>query len=371
MKTAVINCADTGPLESLVLMLRSAGYECFVADAGTRAELAKLGGLVLSNEQLQQTMGYAPHFPLPQGRLKKHAYQTGQSMEDCDLYVDVKAHQTYNKLIQRWPNLKGKVLWYRINGGQPEHIVRQCEECKKKQKTATQFRIQCPKCEDCGDEVNPPCPVLTPNQWYKTDDWSDNLKPWLTKTYPMWPPFARFDEYSRSETPNDVPICLIHNVNGWGYQSLVEPVRKLGVRVFGRGSPDGLVQHDSVKLMLNRTLAYVHLKSNDAPGYALYEAMAAGCPIILPRRLVWRCRMQELFEPFVTYMPFDKETHDTLSPTDVSICEAEIRMRLKELMGVETNRRIGENARNRLKKLMWRADRDGQSFREFMGRNFA
>lgn len=32
MKTAILQVADTGPLESLVVMLRSVGYECFLPD---------------------------------------------------------------------------------------------------------------------------------------------------------------------------------------------------------------------------------------------------------------------------------------------------------------------------------------------------
>lgn len=116
MKTAIIQCADTGPLESLVLMLRAAGYQCYVPSAALRDELRPLGGLVLSNADLVRGMGYEPHFPLPEAGPR--------DMTRCDLYADVKAHQTYDRLVAKWPNLERRVLWYRINGGEPEHVVR-------------------------------------------------------------------------------------------------------------------------------------------------------------------------------------------------------------------------------------------------------
>ena len=53
----------------------------------------------------------------------------------------------------------------------------------------------------------------------------------------------------------DRAICLIHNVRGWGYQYLVEPVRDLGVGVYGVGSPNGLLPHSHVKVRLSNALA--------------------------------------------------------------------------------------------------------------------
>lgn len=340
MKTAVINCADTGPIESLVHMLEHAGYRCHVPDRWLHQELQRLGGLTLTNEYLQQTMGYEPH------RLPKT-----NDVAAADLFVDVKAHQTCHRLVDRWTSLAGKVLWYRINGGQPEHVIRRDDRGNV--------------IEDCGDEVNPPCPVLTPNQWYHGND----------KAYTCWPPFVRFNEYPprphlADASRYDRPVCLVHNVNGWGYRDLVEPVRALGVRVFGRGSPDGLVPHKGVPTYLQNALAYVCLKSNDAPGYHLYEAIAAGCPIIAPRRLVWRCRMQDLFEEGATYLPFDRETHDALTPQDVDVCTDLIKNHLKTLSVLDHNRRIARAARARLLSLMWTKEKDGDSFNKFMSDHF-
>ena len=107
---------------------------------------------------------------------------SSQEMESADLYVDIKAHRCYDKVVRRWPNLAGKVLWYRINGGKPEHVVNARG--------------------DHGDEVNPPCPVLTPNQWYKDALCTDPMNPkygaptpWAGRAYTCWPVFCRFNDY--------------------------------------------------------------------------------------------------------------------------------------------------------------------------------
>ncbi len=237
------------------------------------------------------------------------------------------------------------MLWYRINGGEPEHCINERG--------------------DHGDEVNPPCPVLTPNQWYGREGWLNR-----TSMYSFWPPYVRASEHYGRRWQSGKPVCLIHNVNGWGYRDLVEPVRKLGVRVFGAGSPDGLVRHGDVKHLLSYATAYVHLKSNDAPGYALYEALTSKCPIILPRRLIWRCRMQDLFVEGKTCLCFDRETHDPLTPEEVLSCTAEIQAHLSHLDDPDFNKCLGEAGYNRLQEVMWREDRDLDSLKAFLERNF-
>ena len=101
----------------------------------------------------------------------------------------------------------------------------------------------------------------------------------------------------------------------------------------------------------------VHLKSSDAPGYALYEALAAACPLIVSRRLIWRNRMQDLFTPGKTCLVFDRETHEGLSPKDVEECTNEIREGLVSLSNHEYNRLIGEAGRKRLREVMWNENR--------------
>lgn len=356
MKTAILQMADAGPVESTAVMLHAVGYRVYLPNDHLRAALRDAGcDTVLSPRDLTRGMGYDPiDFP-----------EVGpEAMETCDLFCDIKAHRSYSKIVARWPRLAGRILWTRINGGRPEHVVNASG--------------------DHGDEVNPPCPVLTPNQWYSCnhedpDNTGSCVKCQSTEmrfsgvpgAYTCWPPFVRFDEYGRVEPVSDTPVCLIHGMGGWGYGALVEPLRALGVRMYGAGSPDGLVRHQAVPPMLAKALCMVHLKSSDAPGYSLLEALASACPVVCTRRLIWRCRMQELLVPGETCLVFDRETHDGLTDDDVRECTREVGEHLERLRDPAENRRIGENGRNRLREVMWRVDRDGPGLVEFMERNFA
>lgn len=376
-KLAILQVADQGPLESLVVMLRAAGYRCAIPDRVLRSRLRDIGcDTVLAPKDLSRQFGYDAPFDIDLA-------STGD-MFRCDLFVDIKAHRSYSHLIREWPRLERRVLWYRINGGKPEHVVNERG--------------------DHGDEINPPCPVLTPNRWYAERDlvceqcdgngWFDvpagefDLQTgegrltcdrcfgqgsllWTLPRYACWPPFVRFDDYGRAEPFVDQSICLIHNLEGWGYGRLIEPFTALGVRMYGRGSPSGLVEHQAIPPMLAKAKAMVHLKSSDAPGYALYEAMAASCPIICTRRLIWRCRMQDLLVPGETCFVFDRETHDPLSDQDVIECTAEVKQHLDLLSNPEENRRIGQAGHERLKQLMWRENRDLPSLVKFLSESFA
>ena len=339
MKVAILQVADTGPLESLVIMLRSVGYECFSPDERLKGELRRLGcDTVLDIQGLVENWGYTQPMHLPEATISM--------MQSAALYVDIKGHRNGPKVWSRWPNLKDKTLWYRINGGQPEHVIK-------------------PSGEDCGDEANPPCPILTPNLWYDGH----------TQAFADWPPFYRFNDYypkhGRSHSYTN-PICLIHNLVGWGYGPLVQNIREMGVKFYGRGSPDDLIPHSHVASTLSSALAMVHLKSSDAPGYAIYEGLAAGCPLIVSKRLIWRNRMQELLIPGETCLTFDRETHDSLDGDDVARCSMEISEALKELAAPATNSRIGMAGRAKLQELMWsdKKQEDIQSLGSFMERMF-
>lgn len=399
MKLAILQMADQGPAESTALMLRTVGYDVYLPNDKLRAMLRSAGcDTVLSPRDLTRGMGYDP-VDVP---------EIGpEAMERCELFCDVKGHRNYFPLVKRWPRLENRILWTRINGGKPEHVVKLCDRCrqdiaeatpliegKPPNKASARLLVRSGKCSDCvdhGDEVNPPCPVLTPNLWYRecirdtNGDGDCGRKGCYCggRSYAMWPPFVRFDEYSRNVPSVKVdgkeylnyeqPICLIHNLRGWGYGALIENIRdNLGVACYGAGSPDGLIQHGEIRYRLGKSLAMVHLKSNDAPGYALYEALAAGCPVIVTRRLIWRCRMQGLFIPNETCLVFDRETHDALTPDDVRACTEEVREALDRLKNPEFNRRIGRAGHEQLKKVMWSPSResDVQSLREFMARNF-
>lgn len=361
MKKAILNIADTGPLESLVIMLRSVGYECFIPNKSLRSGLRSLGlDLVLDIDDLVNGMGYERPMTLPEAGLAQ--------CDTADLFVDVKAHRNYSKIVGGFPSLASKVLWYRINGGQPEHVI-------KSDGT------------DCGDEANPPCPILTPNLWYKYEWEGEDKKvgqttltevspvPWKGRAYSCYPPFYRFDEYYpiNKRVPSTAPICLVHNLRGWGYGALIDNMRSLGVKCYGDGSPDGLVPHSQIPQMLSTALCMVHLKSSDAPGYALYEALAAACPIVCTRRLIWRNRMQDLLIPGNTCWTFDRETHDGLSKEDISQCTAEVEHHLDHLKSFPENaHELGMAGRERLKSLMWSENKpeDVASLADFFERNF-
>lgn len=386
MKTAILQVADSGPLDSLVEMLSSVSYSCYLCGPNLRDALRKLGcDTVLANADLVKNEGYEPPaFPLGEAQ--------PDDMYSADLYVDVKAHRNYPKVVEGWPNLRGKVLWYRINGGRPEHVVNARG--------------------DQGDEVNPPCPVLTPNQWYMLRSHCDTcgrvsdkemsephfpdnrgswchgrveMYSWHDKSYACWPPFVGMADYeyprpkdpARAKTPvrNDKytsPICLVHNFEGWGYGRLLEVAQEFGVRIHGLRSPDGLLQHREVRVQLADALAYVHLKSSDAPGYSLYEALSAACPVVCSRRLIWKNRMEDLLIPGETCYVFDRPTHDPICAEEVAEVRAELGAALKALSSSQENRRIGENGRRRLKDLMWSKDRpeDVASLKNFFARNY-
>lgn len=376
MKTAILQVADTGPLDSLVHMLEFAGYDCYLPNSQLYDELAALGcDTLVRVESLVRNWGY--EMPL----LQREAPPS--LMEKCDLFVDIKAHRNAERVWKRWPHLRNRTLWYRINGGKPEHVVN--------------FR------GDMGDEANPPCPILTPNLWYGLDEipcpncrgevlienksawmsgfaprgcpgcegWGRVAAPWKNKAYAFWPPFVKFHEYQIPREPRrfTAPLCLVHNFKGWGYSLVGDLCReRLGLQILGRGSPDGLIDHKEIPVRLSNTLAYVHLKSCDAPGYALYEALAAACPLIVPRRLIWRNRMQDLFEADKTCLVFDRETHDSLTPETAWACFSEIEEGLRRISNPEESKHIGEAGRARLQQLMWNRERDGAGLLEFMKR---
>lgn len=342
MKTALIQVVDQGPTESLVEMLGHAGYDSYLLSYSQQDELRSLGcDTVLSVEQLVKSWGYeAPSHD-------KLVYPPHNvTFKNCDLFVCVKAHRNGPMVWSKYPRLEKRTVWFRINGGAKEHVIR-----------SDGF--------DCGNEINPPCPVITPNQWYAEDSWA----------YTHWPPFLRFDDYlpnhGRPKKNYFAPLCLIHRIDGWGYKDLVAPLSSLGIRFYGVGCPDGLLEHSHVPHALSCALAYVHLKSSDAPGYALYEALAAGCPVVCTRRLIWRCAMGHLLIPNETCLVFDRETHEGLTEQDVVDCTTEVRRHLDRLKDPEENRRLGMAGRQRLAEVMWRVDRDGEGFREWMERMFS
>jgi hypothetical protein len=331
MKTAILQLADAGPVESTAAMLQSAGYRVFLPDDELKDILRSLGcDTVLDAKALTEGMGYDPiDFPEAEPEV----------MDYCDLYLDVKG-RNIPKVVAQWPRLEKRSAWIRYNGGEP--VIT----------------------DHGGDEINPGCPIITANMWYRGRQ----------DSYVCWVPFVRFHEYL-PRLDLDVakpkwtdPLCLIHNVDGWGYRQVVPLVRAMGVRCHGsHGSPDGLIPHSAVPAALSTALAYVSLRSNDCPGYAMYEAAAAACPMILPRRLISRMQMQDWLVEGETCLCFDGHEPTPIHPQE---CALEIKAALNRLRNPAENERIGQAARSRLLELMWNEGRDGGDFRAWMERVF-
>ncbi len=369
MPTAILQHSDTGAIESMKVMMDAIGWQLALPSSDLKSRLRYLGCDTVCNvETMVKDWGYDAPCPLPECGLS--------DLARVDVvFMDVKAHRNVYLIHKQWP--QAKVIWHRVNGSMPENVPGK------------------------GEEINPPVPVLTPNLWYRGCEdcnWTGhNPKIYDTvnvpemplgtgifrcdcrqRFYAYWPPFMRFEDYydklerPSSSTPKD-PICLINGVLGWGYGAMVESARALGVKCYGLRSPDGLVNHAHIPEMLARSLAMVHLKSNDAPGYALYEALAAACPIVLPWQLINRCKMHDLFIPGETCLTFDENSDDWRSSADVPVCTKLLKDALERLRDPLENQRIGMNGHNKLLEVMWSNKNkvDVNSLTEFMNRLLA
>ena len=373
---AIFQDGDTPELESTAVMLRTAGYDVKYCGAALRAELVRAGcDTVLAVEQMY-ALGYDRVDP-------SIGPASLEDMERCDLFCEIKVRNV-PKIVERWPRLKGRMLYKRVNGAQPEI---------------------CPR---GGDEVNLPCPVLTACLWYGTEryrhgcatqaqasqeheasrpislqeqlDLAATVKLHDTESmaYVCWPPYPRSAEYDRIDrsglTNYDPPYCVAHSTPAWGYRPIIEDCVKLGVRVFGNNSPHGQVPHSEVPGIAATALALVHLKSVDCPGWALYEAILAGCPVVTGRLLNSRMLAYGLLQDGETCYEFGVPASLEYGRGDMDYpkCLADIQAALEKLNDPADNRRIGENGRKRLRELMW-SDKNPEhvaSFQAFMKRHY-
>lgn len=174
------------------------------------------------------------------------------------------------------------------------------------------------------------------------------------------------------------PICLTHNLNGWGYGEVGEILSdEVGLKCYGGyGSPDGLYPYDKTPNLVRKSVCLVHLKSQDCPGYSLYEAMALGVPLVLSRMLIDWCKMHELFVEGETCLCFDEGSSEggakdgKVFPINAVECAREAAERVRQLQDPVLNAKIGLAGKAALNKIMWspRATSSLESLTKFLGR---
>jgi hypothetical protein len=356
LSTAICQVGHPGSLESLVTMLTAVGINCLVPNGELRDHLKKME-LDTVVDAKSTAIGWGGDI------LVKVGQATIRDLDRPDvLYIDIKAHRNGPRLWKHYSHLEKATLWYRINGGRPCIIPGK------------------------GDELDPPCPVLTPDPWYNGElpfnkDEARRVLPLgtLDRSYSCWPPFFRIQDHLQHLRAVEVytrPVSLIHNLNGWGYGEIGEELRKsIDLECYGGyGSPDGLMPYKGIETTLGDALCMVHLKSQDCPGYALYEALASACPVIVTRMLINWCHMEELLIPGRTCFAFEHDQQvvadTTPDPVNAESCIQEIKDCVKLLQNPEWNKKIGEAGRKKLLEVMWTAGKDGPSLADFMERMF-
>lgn len=351
VRTAICQVGHPGALDSLVLMFKAVGWRVRVPGDHLRNQMRLQGcDTIVNADSLSRGWG---------GSLATGPHEVATIADMTDpfaIVIDTKAHRNGPKLWSRWSSLQTRTLWYRINGGRPCIV------------------------ESKGNELEPPCPVLTPDQWYRPDKPLNGTIPQSTldKSYSFWPPYARWSDHWRPrKTTYTPPVCLVHGLNGWGYGEVGEELRKsIGLKCHGGyGSPDTMLRMDLVPEALSQAICLVHLKSQDCPGYSLYEALASGCPVVVSRMLIEWCKMSDLFIEGETCLCYDKGMVDTpagYEPIDQVGCVNEIKKCVGELKDPVLNRKIGEAGRAMLRKLMWssQAHSSTQSLTDFLNRMF-
>lgn len=325
MKTAVIDVPHMEGERSCKLMLETAGYEVYSVGKEVCSLLSYMP--VRSSSRIEQKAGR-------------------DVFNKCDLFVLIK-HFAVQETIKRFPRLEDKILWFCINAGVPGVVT-----------------------SHAPYKMNPlkvPVPFVGSVKWYEDESSLEVSGP----RYPSYLPLADKNSYVlRNKTTYADPICLIHNAKGWGgYGWITDHLTQLGVKIHGKGSPHGVLSTPQVKQHLSLSLCYVHLKSQDCPGYSLYEAMLTGCPVILPSQFLDLTNYHDLYEHGETCLVIEDPMGDK-TPERASVLINGVREAVDRLQDPAENQRIGRNGRERLLQLMWNVERDGLGFNHFMKRNF-
>lgn len=325
---ALLAGIDTHPANSLALMLRSIGYEPYMLSDRAMDALEKQGYSGGVRRGLLKDMGYLePNMPYT-------------DEVEGDLFIDLKIQDVQSFLNVR-PDFEGKAMVYLINGGWDGY-------------------------EDYGRFF----PTITNNFWVQGN------------AFHVWSPLDNVLNLAPRETPGkEPPMGLLHNAWNWGFGSILDQVVKLtGLRVYGAyRSPMGVIRNDRVGEYLSKSLCFIHMKANDCPGWATYEAFATATPLVITKLFVTRMKFGELYEDGETCLmwgktsfeqdPKDeriiKEFIDREAPRMVEeICEA-----VEKLKDPEYNRKIGMQGYERWKKLTAWAPAKVDQFRNFFKQN--
>ena len=270
----------------------------------------------------------------------------------CNLFVTVK-HYNIPWLEENHNHLKGKLLWFDINGGIPGITIPQ--EPRK------------------GYPLEVPVPYISANKHYADDSSYQVSGPRYICYIPL-PNRQEFLIAAHKRSLSDPPVCLVHNPKHWGYGWLVDQlISKHGVRFFGGfGASNGLLKPKEISGVLTTALCMVHAKSRDCPGCALYESLLTGCPVIITDLFLERTWYTDLYIDGETCLVV-KDNPELPIPERTKFLMDQITVCINRLKDPTENARIGSNGRRRIVQLMWQSDRadDVSSFRDFMRRSFS
>lgn len=375
-KVALCRVSDTEPLRSIIPMLESAGYTCVIPNRQLRDRIREVGRNVDEFEDMHRRWGAE----MPPDDLKEVGID---ALNKCNLYIDVNGLNG-ERLVKYHPHLKGRILCYFINGGEPRNVPDK-GDCQTPawpmMTTAQHYRstLFCPNKHWNVEAFSCDDPPLSRGYWTNHDLSRPGLingawqcphgcgplikAPWLGKVYTFYPRFTRrhelFKRIDGTDSPYTAPVSLVHNCMSWGCQAYVGPARELGVKAYGGGnSPDGLVKHENALLLYSTALCTVYLKGGGAVDYSILEPMAAGCPTTFHSSYVHNCRLYDLLEDGVTCLMWNDER-------EMADC-------IKRLRDPEFNRKIGEAGRQRALEVEWSpaATSCTTGFKKFLDDNF-
>jgi hypothetical protein len=319
---AVLNVGHSGCVGSILIMLKSLGYE--VVHLHDRALKNLEERHSITPNAIRTSLFFMGYERPPVD------YVGLEALDDCDLYIDIK-EESMDKILELYPRLKGKSLHFVINGG------------KK------------PYC-------NTKYPSVSANMY--------------TPGFKCFIPFLNWQGLTPRKPLEEygLPVDFLHNAYNWGFGDYIDGVREMGVRVHGdKGSPDGLIHQVDLKDCIKSAKALVHMKGSDSPGYALYEAFASGVPVIVPQLFVDRMKYQDMYINGETCLTFGSYAYEIIDDNPDKPIEnwnlrstkarvlLEIQGHLDRLEDPKENHRIGLAGYNKWRELtMWTEEKAEQ-----------